>query len=68
MEQRAALLQNDSGPAYWDALAILVRLYEEGNQKQSAAEKLDAMQEFLTKHPDPQRTAELENLRKLIGK
>lgn len=68
MEQRAALLRNDSGPAYWDALAILVRLYEEGNQKQSAVEKLDSMQEFLTRHPDPQRTTQLEDLRKLIGK
>ncbi|MGA8311868.1 MAG: hypothetical protein WB755_17675 [Terriglobales bacterium] len=67
LEQRAAMLQNDSGPAYWDALAILVRLYEEGNQKQSAAEKLDAMQQFLTRHPDPQRTAQLEDLRRLIG-
>ena len=66
MEQRAALLQNDTGPAYWDALAILVRLYEEGNQTQSAAEKLDSMQQFLTRHPDPQRTAQLQDLRTLV--
>ena len=67
MEQRAALLQNDPGPAYWDALAILVRLYEEGNQRESAAEKLNSMQQLLTRHPDPQHTAELEDLRRLIG-
>jgi hypothetical protein len=66
LEQRAALLRNDSGPAYWDALAILVRLYEEGNQKQTAAEKLDSMQQFLAKHPDPQHTAQMEDLRNLI--
>jgi hypothetical protein len=66
MDQRATLLQNDSGPAYWDALAVLVRLYEEGSQKQSATEKLDSMQQLLARHPDPQRTAELQDLQKLI--
>jgi hypothetical protein len=42
-------------------------LYEEGNQKESAAEKLNSMQQLLTRHPDPQHTAELEDLRRLIG-
>jgi hypothetical protein len=66
MDQRAALLQNESGPAYLDALAILVRLYDEGNEKESATQKLDTMQQFLAQHPDPQRNAQLEDLRKLI--
>ena len=66
MDQRARLLQNDSGSAYWDALTTLVRLYEEGNQRISATQKLDSMQQFLAKHPDPQRTAQLEDLRNLV--
>jgi hypothetical protein len=48
-------------------LATLVRLYGEGNQKDSATQKLDSMQQFLAQHPDPGRTAQLEDLRKLVG-
>ena len=66
MNQRAALLERHSDPIYWDALATLARLYEEGNQRDWAARKLDSMQQFLAQHPDPQRTAELEELRKRI--
>jgi len=66
MDERAALLRKDSDPAYWNALATLVVLYEEGNQKDSALRKLDSMQQFLAQHPDPSRTAQLEGLRKLI--
>ncbi len=47
MEQRAASLRNSSDPAYWDALALLARLYEEGNQKDLATQKLKSMQDFL---------------------
>jgi len=67
IDQRARLLQNDSGSAYWDALAALVRLYQEGNQRVSAVQKLDSMQQFLDNHPDPQRSAQLGDLRKLVG-
>jgi hypothetical protein len=66
MDQRAASLQNDSAPAYWDALITLVHLYEEGNQRDSAIQKLDTMQQLLAKHPDPERAAQLEDLRKLV--
>ena len=65
MDQRAALLHSSSDPVYWDALATLARLYAEGNQKDLAAQKLNSMQEFLVAHPDPNRSAQLEDLRKL---
>jgi hypothetical protein len=67
MDRRAELLARHPDPVYWDALAILVRLYEEGNQKDSATRKFDAMQQFLARYPDPQRTAQLEELRKQIA-
>ena len=68
MDQRAELLARHSEPIYWDALATLVRLYEEGNQKDSAARKLDSMQQFLAQHPDPQHTTQMEELRKQISR
>jgi hypothetical protein len=67
MDQRAASLRRDSDPVYWDALATLVRLYEEGNQKSFARAKLDSMQQFLAAHPDPRRSTQLENLQKLAA-
>ncbi len=67
MDQRATALEGHTDPIYWDALATLARLYEEGNQSDSANRKLDSMRQFLALHPDPQRTAELEDLRKLIA-
>jgi hypothetical protein len=68
MEQRAASLQNQSDTVYWDALATLARLYEEGNQKDKAAQKLNSMQEVLTGHSDSRRAAQLAALRKLADK
>jgi hypothetical protein len=65
MDQRVASLHSGSDPVYWDALATLARLYAEGNQKERAAQKLNTMQEFLAAHPDPRRSAQLEDLRKL---
>lgn len=65
MEQRAASLQKQSDPVYWDALATLALLYEEGNQKDLAAQKLNSMQLFLTAHSDSHRAAQLAALRKL---
>jgi hypothetical protein len=65
MEQRAALLHSASDPVYWDALTTLARLYEEGNQTDLATQKLDSLQAFLAAHPDPHRSAELEDLRKV---
>lgn len=67
MDQRAELLAVHSDPVYWEALTALVRLYEEGNQRDSAIRELDSMQQFLTQHPDPQRTAQLEELRTEIA-
>lgn len=64
MEQRAAALHSSSDPAYWDALALLARLYEEGNQKDLATQKLKSMQDFLAAHPDPRRSAQLEELQR----
>lgn len=67
MEQRAAALQRNADPVYWDALAVLARLYGEGNQAEAATHKLDSMQQILSEHPDPQRAAQLEELRKLFA-
>lgn len=64
MDQRASSLHNGD-PLYWDALATLVRLYEEGNQREQVTQKLNSMQEFLLAHPDSNRSAQLEDLRKL---
>jgi len=64
MDQRATSLHSSSDPTYWDALALLARLYEEGNQKDLATLKLKSMQDFLTAHPDPRRAAQLEDLQK----
>lgn len=65
MDQRATALHSSSDPTYWDALALLARLYEEGNQKDLAVLKLKSMQDFLTAHPDPRRSDQLEDLQKL---
>jgi hypothetical protein len=65
MEQRASSLQKQSDPVYWDALATLARLYEEGNQKDLARQKLNSMQDFLAAHVDPNHAAQLADLRKL---
>ena len=62
MEQRAASLRRSSDPAYWDALALLALLYEEGNQKDLATQKLKSMQDLLAAHPDPRRSAQLKTL------
>jgi hypothetical protein len=67
MEQRAASLQNTSDPVYWDALTTLLSLYEDGNQKALVMRKLDSMKEYLSVHPDPHRSAQLEDLRKLAN-
>jgi hypothetical protein len=67
MGERAESLARHSDPAYWDAVATLVSLYEEGNQKDAATRELDSMQRFLVQHPDPQRTAQLEGLRKKLA-
>ncbi len=65
MDQRAALLHSATDPVYWDALTTLVRLYEEGNQKDLATRKLESLQAFLSAHPDPRRSVQLEDLLKL---
>ena len=67
MDQRAASMHSTSDPLYWDALATLVRLYEEGNRKDLATQKLHSMQDFLAAHPDPRLSAQLENLQKLVN-
>ncbi len=67
MDQRAELLARHSDPVYWDALTTLVHLYEEGKEKASVTRRLASMQQFLARHPDPQRSAQLEELRKQIA-
>jgi hypothetical protein len=64
MDQRAALLRSNSDLVYWDAFSSLAVLYEEGKQKDRATQKLKSMQDFLAAHPDPVRSAQLEELQK----
>ena len=66
MDQRTASLRS-SDPAYWDVLTTLVRLYEEGSQKDLANGKLNLMQEFLAARPDPIRADQLEKLRNAVA-
>ena len=66
MDQRTASLRS-SDPAYWDVLTTLVRLYEEGSQKDLANGKLKLMQEFLAARPDPTRADQLEKLRNAVA-
>jgi hypothetical protein len=68
MEQRAESLGRLSDPAYWDALAVLARLYEEGNQTELAGQRLNSMQKFLSQHPDPHHATQFEELKKEIAK
>ncbi|MGC2186452.1 MAG: hypothetical protein WA637_24505 [Terriglobales bacterium] len=66
LDQRTASLRS-SDPAYWDVLTTLVRLYEEGSQKDLANGKLNLMQEFLAARPDPTRADQLEKLRNAVA-
>ena len=65
MDQRAASMHSASDPLYWDALAALVRLYEEGNRKDMATQKLHSMQDFLAAHPNPRLSAPTGELAKV---
>ncbi len=67
MDQRVESLERHSDPGLWEAQVLLFRLYEEGNRRESAAQKLDSMGQFLARHPDPLRAAQLEQLRKLLA-
>ncbi len=66
MDQRTTSLRS-SDPTYWDVLTTLVRLYEEGSQKDLANGKLNLMQEFLAARPDPIRADQLEKLRNAVA-
>jgi hypothetical protein len=68
MDQRTTSLHSASDPVYWDALAMLVRLYEEGDQRDLANQRLKSMLDFLVTHPDPNRSAQLEDLKKMAEK
>jgi len=64
MEQRSTFLLNEPDTVQWSALSNLARLYEEGKQKDIASQKLEAMRQLLAKHPDSNRTAQLETLQR----
>ncbi len=66
MDKRTASPRASSDPLYWDILTTLVNLYREGIQKDLANQKLNLMQDFLAEHPDPTRSAQLEELRKSV--
>jgi pentatricopeptide repeat protein len=66
MERRAATLQKSPVPTYWNALLTLARLYADGKRLDQAAKKITQLQQTLAESPDPQRSAELEIIRKLV--
>jgi hypothetical protein len=66
MDQRAAQIRMVPGNAYWDALELLAGLYAEGNQRQQAEEKINAMRRIVAEHPDSARTLQIANLERAI--
>ncbi|MBO0862158.1 MAG: hypothetical protein J2P21_27420 [Chloracidobacterium sp.] len=66
MERRAANLQKAPVPSYWNAILTLARLYADGKRIDLAAQKIAQLQQMLAESPDPQRSAELELIRKQV--
>jgi len=66
MEQRAGHMRRDSELVQWQALAALVRLYAEGNEKNRAAQKLDALRHLMALNSDASRASQFEDLRRLV--
>jgi hypothetical protein len=44
----------------------LAGLYAEGNQRELAEEKIDAMRKIVAEHPDSARALEIEDLEKAV--
>jgi hypothetical protein len=66
MSERAAQTRMMPGNAYWDALGLLAGLYAEGNQRQQAEEKIDAMRKIVAERPDSVRASQIANLEIVI--
>ena len=66
MEQRTAAFRKHSDPVYWEALAALTRLYAEADEKEQAGQKLASLRQILASRPDAARTAQFEDLRRLV--
>jgi hypothetical protein len=67
IETGAARMRRELYAGYWDALAILAGLYSEGKQVDQVKGTLDQMQQLLAEHPDPDRAAALDKLRKSVA-
>jgi hypothetical protein len=67
MERRVDTLEKSREPAYWDALAVMARLYAEGGQKALAGRKIERLRQLLAAQPDPQHAAQLEELQREIA-
>ena len=66
MDRSASSFQSESGHAYRDALATLVRLYAEGGQKEQASQTLGLMTALPAEKPDPSGEAQVKALKALI--
>ena len=66
MEHRAGPLAKSPDSAYWDAMAILARLYAEGGQIEPASQKITLLQQLLAQQPDPDRATQLATLQREI--
>lgn len=67
MERRAVTLYTSREPAYWDALAILARLYAEVGQLELADQKIAGLRQLLAEAPNPDRAATLKTLQQEIA-
>ena len=52
------------GSEYWDAMALMVQLYIEGNQPEQATQRIEQMRHMLAEHPDPDRAEKLDRLQR----
>lgn len=66
MERRAAQARKDSAELRWQALGQMIRLYAEGNEKDRAVQKLDALRQLLAATSDQAHASQFEELRKLV--
>jgi hypothetical protein len=66
MEQRALQLRAQPGNTYCTALALLVRLYAEGNQRERAELNLEAMRRVVAAQADPDCAKQIGDLGKFM--
>jgi len=67
MEERAARVSTQLAPVYWEAQSSLARVYIEQGAWAQAEARINTLSQFLSEHPDAERSARLDNLRRLMS-